>query len=235
MCPRGFHSGEGWSPRGRVSGDAGGQSSRIPSRKSKPRLAWRSPPRFGRYLGQRRGWHGRGPRRLNADRAVSRVRRHTHDRRRRLATAAAASAPARLRRSSPRSSTRTSRRRATATSGCSRTRHAKRCAVSRPWRTRGPTKAGLIPTGGGAPQFARTGSITGARSWAKPIARCGARTAGSARSQCRHCDSPVRAGREDKAVAPTPGRARSDLGDSDRAPQRRSGWIRTSASSPKQS
>jgi hypothetical protein len=30
-----------------------------------------------------------------------------------------------------------------------RSRHAKRCAVSRLWCIRGPTKAGLIPTGGG--------------------------------------------------------------------------------------
>jgi hypothetical protein len=89
-------------------------------------------------------------------------------------------------------------------------RHAKRCAVSRPWRTRGPTKAGLIPTGGGAPQFARTGSITGARPWANPIARGGARGPGSGRSECRLSGRRLRVSRgADTIVRWTPGSGQS--------------------------
>ena len=45
-------------------------------------------------------------------------------------------------------------------------------------------------------------------------------TAGSGRSECRHCDSPARAVARTKAVAPRPGRTRSHLGGSSSAAPR---------------
>ncbi len=60
----------------------------------------------------------------------------------------------------------------------------------------------------------RRAQAADARFWAKALVRHRRRRAGCGRLLCRHCDSPARAGARTKAVAPSRGRPRSDLGES---------------------
>ena len=98
----------------------------------------------------------------------------------------------------------------------------------RPCRARGSPKARLAEWRRGSPICICKSRVTG-RPWRL---RCPWQTLERRRSECRQRDRATRGGRKNKAIVSAAAAGRSRLGESDRAPQRRSGSIRTSASSP---